>query len=83
MPVWDLPLRVFHLLLIGAMVAAYASGSAGGLWLPWHSRVGEFIVALLVFRLVWGFIGSTYSRFASFLPTPARWLDSMVSFPRR
>jgi len=37
-----------------------------------HGKIGLFIVGLIAFRLVWGFAGSTYARFAQFFPTPAR-----------
>ena len=70
--VWDLPLRLFHWLLVLTLGASYVTGKQGGLWLDWHARFGLFIIALLVFRIVWGFNGSTYARFANFFPTPGR-----------
>lgn len=71
--VWDLPLRLFHWLLVIAVIAAYTSGSLGGLWLDWHARIGAFVFALLIFRIIWGFVGSRYATFASFMPLPHRW----------
>lgn len=70
--VWDWPLRLFHWLLLAAVSAAIATGLAGGDWMAWHGRAGLTIVALLGFRLVWGLVGSTTSRFGHFFPTPAR-----------
>lgn len=70
--IWDLPLRLFHWLLLMAMVAVYLTGTWGGLWLYWHVRLGEIILGLLTFRIAWGFLGSTPARFHSFFPTPAR-----------
>lgn len=70
--IWDLPLRLFHWLLVVALVTCYVTGKLGGLWLEWHARAGVFTFSLIVFRLIWGFIGSTYARFASFFPTPRR-----------
>ena len=70
--VWDWPLRLFHWLLLSAVAAAIATGLAGGEWMAWHGRAGLSIVALLGFRLVWGLVGSTTSRFGHFFPTPAR-----------
>ncbi len=70
--VWDLPLRLFHWLLVLAVVAAYVTGELGGLLIDWHGRIGSSILGLLVFRLIWGFIGTEHSRFTSFAPTPAR-----------
>ena len=72
MTVWDLPLRLFHCLLVLAIVIAYASASLGGLWLEQHESVGVFILSLIVFRFVWGFVGSATSRFGQFFPTPRR-----------
>ena len=70
--VWDLPTRLFHWLLVAAVVAAVATGLLGGALMDWHGRIGLFIVGLLAFRIVWGVIGSTYARFAHFFPTPGR-----------
>ena len=70
--IWDLPLRLFHWLLVVTIVASYIATELGGLWLEWHSHFGVFTLALIVFRIAWGFLGSTYARFSSFVPTPAR-----------
>lgn len=69
---WDLPTRLFHWLLVLAIAAAIISGQLGGNLIVWHGRIGIFIVGLIVFRLVWGLLGSTYARFAQFFPTPAK-----------
>ncbi len=69
---WDLPTRLFHWLLVLAIVASIVSGKLGGNLIEWHGKIGLFIVGLIVFRLVWGLIGSTYARFAQFFPTPAK-----------
>lgn len=70
--VWDLPTRLFHWLLVAALLGAVITGQLGGGLIEWHGRLGLLIVGLVVFRLVWGFAGSTYARFAHFFPTPAR-----------
>lgn len=70
--VWDLPTRLFHWLLATLVAGAIITGEVGGNAIVWHGRLGLAIVGLLAFRLVWGFIGSTYARFASFFPTPAK-----------
>ncbi len=69
--VWDLPLRLFHWLLVGAILMSIVTGQIGGDWMDWHGRVGLFVLGLLSFRLAWGLLGSTYARFSQFLPTPA------------
>lgn len=71
--VWDLPLRIFHWALVVAIAAAYITAEFGGSeWVEWHGRIGSLVLALLVFRVVWGFIGTQHARFRNFLPTPAR-----------
>ena len=71
--VWDLPTRVFHWLLFAAVAVAYLTGGEeeGGQF-TLHVGAGYLIAALLVFRIVWGFVGSEHSRFRDFIPTPAR-----------
>jgi cytochrome b len=68
--IWDLPTRLFHWLLVAAIAGAYFTGENGGNWLIWHGRLGLFITGLIVFRLIWGFAGSTYARFSTFLRGP-------------
>lgn len=69
-PVWDLPLRLFHWSLAGLVVAAVVSIEIGGEGTEWHGRFGLAILALLLFRVFWGFFGGTYARFAHCLPSP-------------
>jgi cytochrome b len=68
MRVWDLPIRLFHaavtLLLIAAVVTARTHH------LRWHIRIGETLLVLLVWRIVWGFVGSDTARFRAFLGPP-------------
>ena len=69
---WDLPTRFFHWLLVLSVATALISGQVGGNWIEWHGKIGLFIIGLIVFRLVWGVLGSTYARFAQFFPMPAK-----------
>lgn len=69
--VWDLPTRIFHWLLAISVFAAIATGLVGGEWIEYHAKLGIFIVGLIVFRLILGFIGGYYSRFLQFFPTPS------------
>lgn len=70
--IWDWPLRVFHWLLVLAVVGSYTTGKLGGSLTEWHGRLGGLVLGLLIFRLIWGFIGSTHARFANFFPTFSR-----------
>jgi len=79
--VWDLPTRLFHWLLVVCVVAAFVTAKMGGAMMVWHGRIGLTIVGLLVFRLVWGVIGSTHARFGQFVRGPAAVLAYLRGAP--
>lgn len=68
--VWDLPLRLFHWLLAASVIGAIATGLIGGNWMGWHADLGVMVAGLLVFRLLWGLVGSTYARWTTILRAP-------------
>jgi cytochrome b len=69
--VWDLPTRVFHWLLFLGVLVALITGDEGeeGV-LSIHQLFGFLVMALLVFRLGWGLVGTRHVRFASFVRGP-------------
>jgi cytochrome b len=67
---WDLPTRIFHWALVLCVVVSFITVNLGGNAMVWHGRIGVAVVGLLVFRLVWGFAGSTYARFSQFVRGP-------------
>lgn len=67
--IWDLPTRLFHWLLVVSVVGLAATGFTGAL--NWHFRFGFAALTLLLFRLVWGFVGGRWSRFGAFLYRPS------------
>lgn len=69
--VWDLPTRVFHWGLVFCFVGLVTTGAVGGQAMVWHFRFGYCVLSLLLFRLVWGFVGGTWSRFSVFITGPA------------
>ena len=69
--VWDLPVRLFHWLLVVCVVGAVISVKLGGGAMKWHGLFGQAIVGLIAFRLVWGVMGSTTARFAGFVRGPS------------
>ena len=70
---WDLPTRLFHWVLVALLISAYLTRTySNDPTLYWHRINGYAILALLLFRLMWGFAGSSTSRFAAFLPWPGR-----------
>jgi len=70
--VWDAPTRIFHWTLAALVVFSFTTGKIGGGWLEWHMKSGYTILALLLFRILWGFAGSDTSRFAHFVRGPRR-----------
>ena len=70
--VWDLPTRLFHWSLAASVVALFITAKVGGNAMTWHLRLGYFVLALLLFRVVWGVVGGRWSRFASFFYGPGR-----------
>ncbi len=69
--IWDLPTRLFKWALVVLVVAQVTTGTLGGEWLAWHFRSGYAILTLLIFRILWGFVGSTTARFSNFVKGPA------------
>jgi cytochrome b len=69
--VWDLPTRLFHWALAACVIGSLVSVNIGGNAVAWHFRFGYAIFTLLLFRIVWGFLGARHARFASFPPNPA------------
>jgi cytochrome b len=69
--VWDLPTRTFHWLLAATVIGSVVTAKIGGNAMIWHMRLGLLALALLAFRLVWGFVGGYWSRFVSFLYPPS------------
>ena len=65
--VWDLPLRLFHWVLVIAIAVAFLSSEEDSALNAWHVLSGWVAAILLVFRLVWGFIGGEHSRFSDFI----------------
>ena len=69
--VWDLPTRVFHWLMVICFAIAYFTASDDRLAMI-HATAGFTILGLLLFRLLWGFAGSRYARFSSFVQGPRK-----------
>jgi cytochrome b len=79
--VWDAPTRVFHWLFVFCFAGAYLT-SESERWSLVHITLGYSLGGLIAFRLVWGFVGTRYARFTSFVQGPAavvRYAKSMAS----
>ena len=68
--IWDLPTRVFHWGLAICVAGLVVTGKLGGETMVWHFRLGYTVLSLLLFRLIWGFMGGHWSRFAVFIKGP-------------
>jgi cytochrome b len=77
--IWDLPTRLFHWALVLLIVLLYASGEYDLLDMRWHFWAGYATLALIVFRVLWGFVGSQTSRFGEFLRGPSAVLAYLKS----
>jgi cytochrome b len=64
--VWDLPTRAFHWVLAACVLASLTSAWIGGNAMFWHLRFGYAAFTLLLFRMIWGFVGGHWSGFATF-----------------
>jgi cytochrome b len=70
--VWDAPVRLFHWLLVAAVVLLFVSGKVGGNLMLYHVYAGYAVLALVIFRILWGFVGSTHALFWNILAGPSR-----------
>jgi cytochrome b len=65
--VWDLPLRLFHWALVIAVAVAFLSSEEDSALNQWHVLSGWTVAILIIFRLLWGFVGGEHSRFTDFI----------------
>jgi cytochrome b len=68
--VWDIPTRIFHWLLVICFAGAWLTSESERLQMI-HYAFGYLACALVLFRLIWGVVGTRYARFAQFLKGPA------------
>jgi cytochrome b len=80
--VWDWPVRLGHWLLAGAFALAWLTSESEELRLV-HAFAGGTVVGVVLFRLVWGVLGTRHARFASFLRGPGAVLGYLRGLLRR
>jgi cytochrome b len=78
---WDGPTRIFHWALVALLGFAWWSAETRNM--EWHRLAGYSVVGLLVFRLLWGFVGSGSARFSSFVKGPAQTWAYLRTLPSR
>ena len=79
--VWDAPVRVFHWALVILVVSQIVTVTIGGNAMEYHVLGGYAILTLVVFRVIWGFLGTPTARFVNFLGGPRavlRYLRSLA-----
>lgn len=81
-PVWDWPIRLFHWVLVGSVLTSFVT-----IWyldaIGIHVISGIVVCGAMVFRLLWGFVGSTTARFGQFFPTPRRLNEYLRATPEQ
>ena len=81
--VWDPFVRLFHWTLVALIGFLWWSGEEGGMDLmDWHMLAGEAVLALVLFRLLWGFLGTRTARFGDFLRGPRAVLRETAALAR-
>lgn len=68
--VWDLPVQIFHWVLVLAVIGAFVTNWLGVAYFDYHLLCGYTVIVAVVFRVVWGFVGTRHARFADFVRGP-------------
>ena len=80
-PVWDLPTRLFHWILVALMIVQWLTAESDGA-MQYHVWGGYAVLTLVLFRLIWGFAGSETARFSHFVRGPGAALDYVKALLR-
>ncbi len=81
--IWDLPTRLFHWLLVLSLSAQYITAELLDNAMQWHFYVGYFTLGLIVFRILWGFVGTRYAKFRQFIRGPGAVFRYIKSLPAK
>jgi cytochrome b len=79
--VWDAPTRLFHWAIVVLLCISWLTESRG--WMELHFLAGYSVIALLLFRVSWGFVGSDTARFRHFVKSPLAALQHLALLYRR
>ncbi len=77
--VWDVSVRVFHWTTVTCVIIAWFTA---GVSANYHELAGYIVIALLLFRIWWGFAGTQYARFSTFFPTPRKFFGYLIDVIR-
>jgi len=78
--IWDLPTRLFHILLALCVLGLVITGGNGDLAMTVHFYLGFTVLTLVFFRIIWGIVGGHWSRFVTFIPSPSSLLSYLRNF---
>jgi cytochrome b len=81
--VWDWPVRLFHWSIVALVATAIGTAYVGGGAKEWHMRAGYGVLAMVLFRVLWGFAGTRHARFANFVRGPHAAVRYAKAFARR
>jgi len=82
-PIWDIWVRLFHWSLAVSVLFQLYNGETGEGFYDWHKQVGELVLALIVFRILWGLWGSTNARLSALVQHPKSALSHFKTLLRR
>lgn len=81
--IWDIPTRLFHWLLVACITAQYITAEILENAIQWHFYIGYFTLGLILFRIIWGVIGTHYAKFSEFLAGPTRIMSYIKTLPKK
>lgn len=77
---WDFPVRLFHWALVAAIATSWWTNRQ--VMIDIHAIAGYSVLALVLFRIIWGFVGSSNARFTSFLTGPNKVIGYATKIPK-
>jgi len=81
--IWDLWIRAFHWSLATSIVFLLVSGETGWMFYEWHKFAGEIVLALIVFRLLWGFFGSSNTKLLTLVKSPVSAINHLRQLSKK
>jgi cytochrome b len=78
--VWDFPTRLFHWAMVSLLASLWWTADIGEM--QWHQVLAYVLMVLIVFRIVWGFVGSETSQFRQFFVSPKKVIDYTLTEPK-
>ncbi len=81
--VWDLPVRIFHWGLVIAFAAAYITNLLGVNYFKYHLWCGYTVIILVLFRIIWGVVGTYHAKFIHFVRNPFATIKYVISIIKK